>query len=175
MTRLADRILAAVRGPGRVLALVAGPTRTDRARAALGAVGIGFGLWGAWLLLQSLSAPALLRLPLWLGGAVLVDDLVLVPVTIAVGWALTRWSVGRRERTVDAVRTMLLYVGVTTLIALPLLLRQGEGANPTVLPRDYLRDWLVLEAGIVLAGLVWLLATAARHRSTEPDEPGGRG
>lgn len=143
-----------------------------RVRAVLGAVGVGFALWGVWLLLQSLTPPALLRLPLWLGGAVLVDDFLLIPLAVAVGWALSRWSVGRgQQRTVGVVRVTLLYVGLTTLVALPLLLRQGKGANPTVLPRDYLRDWLVLETCIVLAGLGWVLVTAARRAIAARDRP----
>jgi hypothetical protein len=125
------------------------------ARAALGAVGVGFGLWGLRLLLQAVSVDALVRLPLWLGGAVVTDDFFLVPLTVAAGWLLTRWSIGPgRHRIVGVVRTTLLYVGVTTVIAIPLLIRQGKGVNPTVLPRDYLRDWLLLEATIVVAGLV---------------------
>lgn len=124
-------------------------------RAGLGALGIGFGLWGLRLLLQTLSVDALIRLPLWLGGAVLADDFFLVPLTISAGWLLTRWSIGPdHHRTVTTVRTTLLYVGLTTLVAIPLLLRQGKGTNPTVLPRDYLRDWLLLEATIALAGVL---------------------
>jgi hypothetical protein len=123
----------------------------------LGALGVGFGLWGLRLLLQSLSVDALIRLPLWLGGAVLADDFFLVPLTIGAGWLLTRWSVGPdHHRTVTTVRTTLLYVGLTTLVAIPLLIRQGKGANPTVLPRDYRRDWLLLEATIVLIGVLVL-------------------
>ena len=127
-----------------------------KARTALAVGGIAFGLWGLRLLLDSLNTDALIRLPLWLGGAVLVDDFVLVPLTIAVGWLLTRWSVG------PTVRTTLLYVGITTLLAIPLLLRQDKGANPTVLPRDYLRDWLMLEATIVLVGVVALVVRLRR-------------
>jgi hypothetical protein len=118
------------------------------------------GLWGLWLLLGSLSTDALIRLPLWLGGAVLVDDFFLVPLTIGIGWLLTRRLTGR---TMATVRTTLLYAGITTLIAIPLLLRQGDGINPTVLPRDYLRDWLVLEATIVLAGVLVLVAQRLRR------------
>lgn len=126
-----------------------------KARILLGVLGIGVGLWGLWLLVGALSADALVRLPLWLGGAVLVDDFVVVPLTLAAGWVLARWSTGPgRHRTVDAVRATGLYVGVTTLIAIPLLVRQGKGVNPTVLPRDYLRDWLLLEATIVAAGVL---------------------
>jgi hypothetical protein len=85
-------------------------------------------------------------------------------LTVGAGWALTHWSIGPgRHRTVTTVRITLLYVGLTTLVALPLLLRQGKGVNPTVLPRDYLRDWLLLETTIVLAGVV---ALVVRSRQT---------
>jgi hypothetical protein len=136
-----------------------------KARISLAVCGVAFGLWGLWLLLQNLSTDALIRLPLWLGGAVLADDLVLLPLTLGAGWVLTRWS----GRAVTVVRTTLLYVGITTLIAVPLLLRQGKGANPTVLPRDYLRDWLVLEATIVLVGvLAWWLRRADGSAQSTP-------
>ncbi|TCO42494.1 hypothetical protein EV646_113116 [Kribbella antiqua] len=115
--------------------------------------GVACGLWGLWLLLHSLSTDALIRLPLWLGGAVLVDDFLLIPLAIGAGWLLTRWT---------TVRATLLYVGVTTLIAIPLLLRQGKGVNPTVLSRNYLRDWLVLEATIVLVGVLALVIRLRR-------------
>ncbi|GAA1705536.1 hypothetical protein GCM10009745_61520 [Kribbella yunnanensis] len=136
-----------------------------KTRAALAAFGVGFGLWGVWLMFQALEPQALIRLPLWLGGAVIADDLFLVPITVAVGWLVTRWSIGPdHHRTVGAVRTTLLYVGITTLIAIPLLLRQGKGANPTVLPRNYLRDWLLLEATIVVVGAA--VFVVRRSRST---------
>jgi hypothetical protein len=134
-----------------------------KARAALATVGVGLGLWGLWLLVNALETPALIRLPIWLGGAVLADDFFLVPLTVGTGWLVTRWSTGPdRHRTVGAVRTTLLYVGLTTLIAIPLLLRQDKVANPTVLPRDYLRDWLLLEATIIVAGAVVFLVQRSR-------------
>ncbi|MEV6282918.1 hypothetical protein [Kribbella sp. NPDC051770] len=136
-------------------------------RAAMAAVGVGLGLWGLRLLLQTLSLDALIRLPLWLGGAVLADDFFLVPLTVTAGWLLTRWSIGPgRHRTVGTVRTTALYAGLTTLIALPLLLRQGKGVNPTVLPRDYLRDWLLLEATIIVIGVI--VAIVQSRRTTRP-------
>ncbi|HEY0691577.1 MAG TPA: hypothetical protein VGD71_21365, partial [Kribbella sp.] len=67
------------------------PTRASR--VALGAVGIGLGLWGLRLLLQVLSLDALVRLPLWLGGAILANDLFLIPLTVGAGWLLTHWSI----------------------------------------------------------------------------------
>jgi hypothetical protein len=134
-------------------------------RAAMGALGIGAGLWGLRLLLQAVTGGALLRLPLWLGGAVLADDFFLIPLTVGAGWLLTQWSIGPdRHRLVTTVRTTILYVGVTTLIATPLLIRQGKGVNPTVLPRNYLLDWLLLEATIIAGGI--LVAIVQRRRLT---------
>lgn len=145
-----------------------------KTRIGLAVAGIGVGLWGLWLLLGALELPALIRLPIWLGGAVVTDDFFLVPLTVGVGWLVTRWSAGPdRHRTVGVVRTTLLYVGITSLIALPLLLRQGKGVNPTVLPRDYLRDWLLLEATIILGGVAGYLFTLRRSRASSGDI-GGR-
>ena len=150
-----------------------------KARIALATIGVIAGLWGLWLMLDSVDLPALIRLPLWLGGAVLADDFLLVPLTVVVGWLVTHWSLGPdRHRTVTAVRTTFLYVGLTTLIAIPLLLRQGKGANPTVLPRDYLRDWLLLEATIIAIGVAVFLVqrlrfTFRRSRASSGDI-GGR-
>lgn len=121
---------------------------TRIARLGLGTAGVATVLYGVSLLLGSLDTHALIRLPLWLGGAVVTDDLVLIPLTLAGGWLLTRWTrADGRERAL--VRTAALYVAVTTLIAAPLMLRQGKGANPTSLSRDYRHDWLMLEATIV--------------------------
>jgi hypothetical protein len=145
----------------------------------LGALGVGIGLWGLRLLLQTLSVSALLGLPIWLGGAVIADDFLLIPLTVGAGWLVTRWAMGPdRHRTVATVRTTLLYVGITTLVAIPLLIRQGKGVNPTVLPRDYLRDWSLLEATIVLIGVLVLVVqrrrlTFRRSRASSGDI-GGR-
>lgn len=135
-------------------------------RIGLLVAGVGTALWGVWSLFHAVDFHGLVRLPLWLAGAVVTDDFLLVPLTISIGWVVTRWSAGPdRHRTVGVVRTTLLYVGVTSLIAVPLLLRQGKGPNPTVLPRDYLRDWLLLEATIVAVGYLALIFKRSRASS----------
>jgi hypothetical protein len=137
-----------------------------RLRIGLVAAGLVSGLWGVWKLVNTVDLHGLTRLPLWLGGAVVADDFALVPLTVGIGWLVTRWSAGPdHHRTVGVVRTTLLYVGVTSLIAVPLLLRQGKGANPTVLSRDYLRDWLLLEATIVAVGYLVLMFKRSRASS----------
>ena len=144
-----------------------------RTRISLVAVGVLMGLWGGWKLLHSVDVHGLVRLPLWLGGAVVVDDFVLAPLSIGVGWLVVKWS--RRpgaHRTIGVVRATLVCVGVTSLIAVPLLLRQGTGVNPTALPRNYLRDWLLLEATILLVGAIGYF-TFSRVRASSGDI-GGR-
>jgi hypothetical protein len=134
-------------------------------RMGLAGAGVLVALWGVWKLITAVDLHGLIRLPLWLGGAVVADDLLLVPLTVAVGWVLSKWA---RGRVVGAVRTTLLYVGVTSLLALPLLLRQGTGANPTILPRNYLRDWLLLEAIIIVVGALSALRSGRRGPRPEP-------
>jgi hypothetical protein len=96
-------------GPTAVVPGVLASAAARVARGVLGAAGVGLGLWGLRLLLQAVSTDALIRLPLWLGGAVVTDDFFLVPLTVAAGWLLTRWSMGPgRHRIVGVVRTTLL-------------------------------------------------------------------
>jgi hypothetical protein len=136
-------------------------------RLALGVGGLATIAYGASLLLDSLDTHALIRLPFWLGGAVVADDLVLIPLTLAAGWLLTRWAAkGADGNELAIVRTALLYVGITTLIALPLMLRQGKGANPTSLSRDYRQDWLMLEAIIVTVAAAALMIRRYRRLRT---------
>ena len=140
-------------------------------RVVLAIGGVAAGLYGAELLVSALDPAALIRLPLWLAGATLADDAVLIPLVLAAGWLLTRRSRPGIEATL--IRTALIYVGVTTLIALPLLERQGDAANPTVLPRDYRDDWLRLEALIVtvtLTGLIVLRLRRGPHGASEVSE-----
>ena len=127
-------------------------------RLLLGVGGVATILYGVRLLLIELSADALLRLPFWLGGAILADDLAIIPLTLTAGGLLTRWArSGADGKELALVRTALLYVGITTLIAVPLMLRQGDGANPTSLSRDYRQDWLLLEVLIVTVALAGLM------------------
>lgn len=124
-------------------------------RIALVLGGLAGIAYGASLLLDSLDVHALIRLPLWLGTAVLTDDGILIPITLAAGWLLSKRVTDSKELAIT--RTALILVGVTTLIAIPLMLRQGKGANPTVLSRDYRGDWLMLEATIVTVAAAFLM------------------
>jgi hypothetical protein len=124
--------------------------------------------WWRWLfLLPGLAAvvygghgllTAGRRVPLdswltWFLGSALLNDLVVAPVWIGLGWLSAR-LLPRAAR--PAVVVGAAVSGALALVALPFAL--GEGAdplNPSFLPRDYGRTLLVL----VL--VVWALTAVA--------------
>jgi hypothetical protein len=156
--------------------------RTATPRILLGTSGVLLIVFGVLTLSATVPGRAVVWLPVWLAGAVATDDGLLIPVTLAAGWLLVRWQrAGATGGQLTVLRTALVYVGVTTLIALPLIHRQGMGANPTSLARNYLRDWLILEACLVaVAGIALLTRSgpgrpgrARARRRARSDTPGG--
>ncbi|MFE6845373.1 hypothetical protein [Streptomyces sp. NPDC057686] len=111
------------------------------------------GLGGALLIQQ----PSPWRIALWLAGAVVVHDGLIAPLVIAVA-ALTG-ALGLRLRGIP--RAALIVAGSLTAIALPPLLRPGGAANPTVVPLDYLRNWLLAMAAVAVAAGLWAGTRAA--------------
>ncbi|MEV6734344.1 hypothetical protein [Streptomyces sp. NPDC051364] len=112
-------------------------------RYVMGGFGLVCAAWGGWLLLQQ---PEPWPIAVWLGGAVVVHDGFVAPIVMAIA-ALVAVA-GLRLHGV--VRGALIVAGSLTAIALPPLLRPGGVANPTVLPLDYLRNWLLAMAAIAL-------------------------
>jgi EamA domain-containing membrane protein RarD len=123
------------------------------ARILLGLVGVAMASYGGWLLLAEDLAD-LVETAIWLAAGVVLHDFVLVPLTLALGYAATRLlPAGGRA----PVAAGLVVLGTLTLMAVPVLGRFGERSdNPTILDRDYTTGWLVL-AGVVT--VVVLLAT----------------
>ncbi|MYT20629.1 hypothetical protein GTW69_10065 [Streptomyces sp. SID7760] len=123
-------------------------------RYAVAGLGLALmGLGGALLVQQ----PSPWRIALWLAGAVVVHDGLVAPLVIAVA-ALTG-ALGLRLRGVP--RAALIVAGSLTAIALPPLLRPGGAANPTVVPLDYLRNWLLTMAAVALAAGLYAGTRAA--------------
>ncbi|MEV7443930.1 hypothetical protein AB0O22_22830 [Streptomyces sp. NPDC091204] len=108
-----------------------------------GALGLLTAAWGVRLLL---SRPEPWRIAVWLGGAVVVHDAFIAPLVLAIG-ALAA-AAGARLRGIP--RGALIVAGSLTAVALPPLLRPGGVANPTVLPLDYPRNWLLAMTAIAL-------------------------
>lgn len=104
----------------------------------------------------------------WLVLALLLHDGVLVPVTLLLGLA-----VGPRRRA--RLRWPFLVAGSLTAVALPVLLRPGATANPSVLPLDYLRGWALALAVVAAVALLFPLGRRIlRPRDPEEREAGGR-
>ncbi|MFJ8164864.1 hypothetical protein ACIRBY_28615 [Streptomyces sp. NPDC096136] len=127
-------------------------------RGVTGGLGLALAGWGGWLLLRQ---PEPWRIAVWLGGAVVVHDGFVAPLVIAIG-ALAA-AAGPPLR--GAARAALIVAGSLTVIALPPLLRPGGVANPTVLPLDYLRNWLLAMAAVALFTAVHAAARALRRRA----------
>lgn len=135
-------------------------------RPALGALGVSFVAYGAWLVLA--RGHDLLDVAVWLAAGILVHDVVLAGATLALGALAGRW-LPRPARAPAAVGLVVL--GSVTLVAVPVLGRFGARAdNPTLLDRDYTAGWLVLAGLTVLA-----VAGAALVRSRTDREGGARG
>lgn len=133
-----------------------------RTRAALIAVGVLVGAYGAWLLLSRQDTDQLLSAALWLAVGPLLHDLLLSAVVVGLA------AVGARllPRSWWAPATVaLVVVGSITLAAVPVLGRFGARAdNPTLLDRDYVVGWLVLVA-LVLVGVTLGALLRARRRA----------
>ncbi|WP_392897356.1 hypothetical protein [Streptomyces sp. LN699] len=129
-----------------------------RSRYVLGALGLALMAWGGLLLVRQ---PEPWRIALWLAGAVVVHDGFVAPLVCAIA-ALTA-AAGLRLRGVP--RAALIVAGSLTAIALPPLLRPGGAANATVLPLDYLRNWLLTMAAIAVLTLLYTGTRAALRRA----------
>lgn len=137
-----------------------------RTRIVLVVLGLGSGLYGAWLLLD-LGGENLRATGTWLIGGVVLHDAVLAPATILLAYLAAR-ALGRAIPVPVVVGTVVL--ASATLIAVPVLGReQARPDNPTLLDRDYLLGWSVL------AGLTLLIVVVALVRSRHLTRGGGRG
>ncbi|MFF3397794.1 hypothetical protein ACFYW6_04665 [Streptomyces sp. NPDC002659] len=124
-------------------------------RIVTGALGIALMTVGAVLLL---TGGQLKDVALWLAGAIVLHDGIVAPLVLGVGLLLA--AVPAR----GTVRGALIVAGCLTAVALPVLLRPGTPKNPTVLPLDYVRNWLLALAAVAVLTGVLLAARWIRRR-----------
>lgn len=128
-----------------------------RERLLVGFVGVAMAAYGAWFLLAEAAGSwgDLIATAVWLAAGVVLHDFVLVPVTLAVGYVVTRLlPPGRRA----PVAAGLAVLGALSLLAIPVLGGWGANAdNPTILDRGYVGGWLVVTAVVAVVVGVWLL------------------
>jgi hypothetical protein len=135
-------------------------------RIALATAGILLGLFGVFRLLTETPFTNLLWLMLWLVAAVAIHDGVLSPLVIGVGWVLAKTVPARARRYLQAP---LIAGGLITVVAIPMMLRQGLDPPPKALLLQDFRVNLAVLLGIVatVSLLLYALAVARRdeHRS----------
>lgn len=136
----------------------------------LGTPIIAYGIGGA---LVDADRTRPVELARWVVGAAVVNDLVLIPVALVVGWGARRlipapvWPI---------VRAGLLTTGVLVLVAWPFVRGYGvDPANPSLFPRDYgaglLRAVAVVWVATVLAAAVALTVRGRRRARAAPGGP----
>ena len=127
------------------------------ARIALAVVGIVLVLYGAGRILFSVPPPLLVLLGVWLVGALLIQHGVVSPLVVAVGAVLRRLVPDRGRR---FLQIGLIVAAMVTVVAIPLILRQGTQPPAKALLLQNYGANLTLLLGLI-AG-VTLIAYAVR-------------
>ena len=142
----------------------------------------GFAFAG-YLLTRILGASHPGWLLLWFVGAIILHDLVFLPLYSALDRVLTSRRQGDVSRAagptwVNHVRVPAVISGVLLLVTFPLVLRlsdhayaRASGLHESV----YLTRWLLVTAGLFAVSAVLYLARRARWRATRPMSDGHDG
>ena len=133
-------------------------------RALLLLTGVGFGLWGVWLM-RDFTSEQLISMGTWLAGGVILHDAVIAPVTVLLGVVAARLLPGR-TRSVAAI-AFLVWATLTVAFVNVLSGQGGKPDNDTVLHRPYGLSWIVLT--LVIAAIA--AAVAYRRRPTAAQPP----
>ncbi|GIF95884.1 hypothetical protein [Catellatospora citrea] len=133
-----------------------------RALVAVGVLAAAYGIVGV-LTDPSVSLPNYFRYTL---TVLFGHDLLVLPLAIVIGAVLTRWLPGWAR---PVVQGALFVTVVLTVVALPLVLGHGRrGDDPSALPRDYHRGFLLCLAVIWLVTAVLLGLRAIRRGPSDP-------
>jgi hypothetical protein len=130
------------------------------------ALGTPVMVYGAYELVQQAGWARALRVATWLGSGLLLHDLVLVPIVLAIVWAIGRVAPARLRL---PLRAGILGSALIVAVAWPALRGYGDRPdNPTVHPLDY--GTAVLSALAILWGAValWVLVASVRRPRPRP-------
>jgi hypothetical protein len=126
-------------------------------RGLLGLTGVGFGLWGLWLM-RDFTSDQLVSVGTWLIGAVVLHDFVLAPIVVLLGVLGARRLPGHFRASTGIA--FLVWATVTVASVAVLSGQGGKPDNDTILHRPYVLSWLVLT--VVIAA--YAVAAAALRR-----------
>jgi hypothetical protein len=140
--------------------------RIDLTRTLLGGVGVAALGYGGWLIARWPTHTKPISLAIWLLGALILHDGILVPATLIVGAVLTLTV---RDRARRYMQGFLIVAAVVTVVTVPLVIRQGM-AQPgqALLTQDYLSHLVWVLAAVGGVCLLAYLIRLARDRRTGP-------
>jgi len=135
-----------------------------RWRQALVAAGVLLLLYGGVRLVAGVPE-ALPGLALWMVGIVVIHDGLLSPLIVGVGWLLARTVPPGGRRYLQAA---LVVGGLITIIAIPLITRQGtQPPAKALLLQNYGANLAILLGLVAALNLAAYLVTAARERHSD--------
>ena len=131
-------------------------------RIILAGVGIPLGGFGIFRLVTEIPMHSLLILAVWLAAALVVQDVILAPSVVGVGWLLRRHVPDRGRRYLQAA---LIMIALITLVAIPMIfLRGSQPAAKALLLRNYGSNLILIIAVIAVISLILYAARVARDR-----------
>ena len=132
-------------------------------RIILAAAGIGLGAYGVFRLVSELPTYSLLILGVWLLAALVIQDAILAPSVVGVGWLLRRYVPDRGRR---YMQVALIMSALITVIAVPMIFLRGtQPAVKALLLRNYGSNLILIIAVIGVISLILYAVRVARDRS----------
>ena len=146
------------------------PTETDRDRPGvafwvglvIGGAVMAFGIRGVFMNSRATDPIVLAE---WVIGADLVHDLLVAPIAIAVGWAVSRMVPLVAK---VPVQLGLVATGVVLVVGWAPLRGYGRATvpdNPSVQPLDYTSATLTVLAVVWIAVAAWIALRLVRNRT----------
>jgi hypothetical protein len=127
--------------------------------------GLAAVLYGVYGLLTAGSRVPLGSWLTWFVGSALLHDVVIAPIWIGLGWLAGRLLPAAAR---PAIVVGAAVAGLLALIALPFVLGVGEDpANPSFLPRDYGRNLLLVDVGVLVIAGLWAAVATRYARSSD--------
>jgi hypothetical protein len=132
-------------------------------RIILAAAGIALGAFGVFRLLTEIPTYSLVILAVWLVAALVIQDAILAPSVVGVGWLLRRYVPDRGRR---YLQVALIMSALITVIAVPMIFLRGtQPAVKALLLRNYGFNLILIIAIIGVINLILYVVRVARDRS----------
>jgi hypothetical protein len=132
-------------------------------RIILAAAGIALGAFGVFRLLTEIPTYSLVILAVWMVAALVIQDAILTPSVVGVGWLLRRYVPDRGRR---YLQVALIISALITVIAVPMIFLRGtQPAVKALLLRNYGFNLILIIAIIAVISLILYAVRVARDRS----------